>query len=109
MGVDYRVRTQIRECLEINYSTNQNQSFAAHIAFQLAFCYHVGFGVKSNDNTCHVWPDKSNKQPEDLRAEEKAVQPAKRKTDMYEGLVSVDLIHEYRTQRLKPLDLAKEE
>ena len=91
ISVDYRVRTQVRECLEINYSKNQNQPFAAHIAFQLAFCYHVGFGVKSNDNTCHVWLDRSNKQPEDLMAEEKAVQPAMWKTGRmqgYEGLVS---------------------
>ena len=103
------MRAQVRECLEINYSTNQNQPFAAHIAFQLAFCYHVGFGVKSDDNTCHVWLDKSNKQPEDLKAEEKAVQPTRGKSDSYEGLVWVDLIHEYRTQGLKTLDQAKEE
>ena len=76
--VDYRVRTQVRECLEINYSKNQNQPFAAHIAFQLAFCYHVGFGVKSDDNTCRL--DKSDKQPEDLKAEEQAVQPSRWKS-----------------------------
>ena len=108
ISVDYRVRTQVRECLEINYSKIQNQPFAAHIAFQLAFCYHVGFGVKSNDNTCHVWPDKSDKQPEDLKAEEQAVQPARWKSGRYEGLVSVDLIHEYRTQGLKTLEAREE-
>ena len=74
MRFDYRVRTQIRECLEINYSLakNQNQPFAAHIAFQLAFCYHVGFGVGSNGDVCRVWLDKSGKQPDDLKAEQKA-------------------------------------
>ena len=85
------MRTRVRECLEINYSKNQNQPFAAHIAFQLAFCYHVGFGVKSSGGACHVWLDKSDKQHEDLKAEEKAVQPAMWKTGRmqgYEGLVS---------------------
>ena len=106
------MRTQVRECLEINYRKNQNQPFAAHIAFQLAFCYHVGFGVKSNYNTCHVWLDKSNKQPEDLKAEEQAVQPSRWKSggiQGYEGLVLVDLIHEYRAQGLKTLGQAREE
>ena len=106
------MRTQIRECLEINYSKNQSQPFAAHIAFQLAFCYHVGFGVKANDNTCHSWLVKSNKQLEDLKAEEEAVQPARWKNGRiqeHQGLVRVDLIHEYRTQGLKTLDQAREE
>ena len=106
------MRTQVRECLETHYSKNQNQPFATHIAFQLAFCYHVGLGVKSNDNTCHVWLDKSDKQPEDLKAEEQAVQPSRWKggrMQEYEGLVSVDLIHEYRTRGLKTLDQAREE
>ena len=77
MRVDYRVRTQIKEYLEINYSKNQNQPFAAHIAFHLAFCYHIGLGFKSNDNICHVRLDNSDKQHDDLKAEEKAVQPAR--------------------------------
>ena len=47
MEVDYRVRTQIRECLEINFLKYQSQPFAAHIAFQLAFCYQIGFGVNA--------------------------------------------------------------
>ena len=106
------MRKQIRECLEISYSSNQNQPFAAQIAFQLAFCYHIGFGVKSDNNTCHVWLDKSDKQLEDLKAEEKAVQPVRWKSGRmqgYEGLVWADLIHEYRTQGLKTLDQAREE
>ena len=81
MEVDYRVRTQIRECLEINFLKHQLESehFAAHIAFQLAFCYHIGFGVKSNGNTCHMWLRKSAKQPDNLKTEKEAVQPAKLK------------------------------
>ena len=111
---DYRVRTQIRECLEINYSRNKNQPFAVHIAFQLAFCYHVGFRAKSNDDICRVWLDKSDKKPDDLKAEKKAVQSAVWKSASgrmqgHEGLVLIDLIHEYRTEGLKRLDQAREE
>ena len=109
---DYRVRTQIRECLEINYSRNRDQPFAAHIAFQLAFCYHVGFGIESNNDTCYMWLDKSNKRPDDLEAEKKAVQPARwggGGMPGHDGFVWVDLTHEYRTQGLKTLDQAREE
>ena len=112
MTVDYRVRTQIRECLEINYFNNQNQPFATHIAFQLAFCYQIGFGVKSNDSTSNMWLGKSAKQPDDLRTEKEAVQPARLKMGgirEYDGFVSVDLTHEYRAQGLKALDKAREE
>ena len=114
MEVDYRVRTQIRECLEINFLKHQleSQPFAAHIAFQLAFCYQIGFGVKSNDDTCHLWLGKSAKQPDDLKSEREVVQPARWKVggiQGYDGFVSVDLIHEYRTQGLKTLGQAREE
>ena len=112
MSVDYRVRTQIRECLEINFLKHQSQPFAAHIAFQLAFCYQIGFGVKSNDDMCHMWLGKSAKQPDDLRSEREVVQPARWKMggiQGYHGSASVDLIHGYRTQGLKTLDQAREE
>lgn len=50
---DYRVRIQIRQRLETNYVGNRNEPIAAHIAFQLAFCYQIGFGVNSDDIKCH--------------------------------------------------------
>ena len=112
MTTDYRVRTQIRECLENNYFKNQNEPFAAHIAFQLAFCYQIGFGVKSDDNTCNMWLGKSTKQLDDLATEKAAVQPARWKMGGipgYDGFVPVDLIHEYRTQGLRAVDQAREE
>ena len=112
MEADYRVRTQIRECLEINYFKNRDQPFAAHVAFQLAFCYHIGFGVKSNDNTCHMWLGKCAKQPDDLKTEKETIQPARWKMggiQEYDGFVSLDLIHEYRTQGLITLDQARGE
>ena len=112
MAFDYHVRTQIRECLEIKYFRNHKQPFAAHIAFQLAFCYQIGFGVESDDSTSHMWLRKSAKQSDDLEAEKEAVQPARWKSSRmqgYEGLVWVDLIHEYRTQGLENLENARVE
>ena len=59
-----------------------------------------------------MWLDKSDKQHKDLKAEEKVVQPSKwtsGRMQEYKGLVSVDLIHEYRTKGLKTLNQAREE
>ena len=106
------MRIQIRECLENNYFKDQAEPFAAHIAFQLAFCYQIGFGVKSDDNTCQMWLKKGAKQLDDLKTEKAAVQPARWKMGGipgYDGFVPVDLIHEYRTQGLRAVDQAREE
>ncbi|KAF8535484.1 hypothetical protein BDD12DRAFT_892616 [Trichophaea hybrida] len=112
MDADYRVRTQIRESLENNYIRNQNQPFADDIAFQVAFCYHIGFGVKSDENTCNMWLEKSNKQLNDLRIAIDSVQPAKCQREGIRGqnsLVKVDLIHEYRRWGLNKLQQAREQ
>ncbi|KAF8539826.1 hypothetical protein BDD12DRAFT_881587 [Trichophaea hybrida] len=109
---DYRVRSQIRESLENIYFRNPNQPFATHIAFQIAFAYHIGFGAKSDDNKCRVWLERSNKHIHDLKLEKEAVQPASwnnEKLRELQGLVSVDLIHEYRTRGLNELEKARKE
>ena len=62
--------------------------------------------------SCHVWLGKSDKQPEDLKVEEKAVQPARSKSGRmqgYKGLVSANLIDEYLIQGLETLYQAREE
>ena len=109
---DYRVRIQIRDSLENNYLRNQYRSFATHIAFQLAFCYRIGFGVKSNHNKSHIWLEQSDKQLNDLEVEKEAVRPAKWKNGRMRGLsglVLVDLSHEYRTYGLVKLEEARKE
>jgi len=63
------VWTQIRESLENIYFRSQNQAFAAHIAFQIAFCYQIGFRAMSDYNKPQKWLTKSNKQSVDLKAE----------------------------------------
>jgi hypothetical protein len=106
VDADYRVRPQIKDSLEQNYLRNQNQSFAAHIAFQ------IGFGVKSNDNKCHMWLGKSNKQLDDPKLIKEAVQPTNWRSARMcnrdlNGDVTVDLIHEYKTWGLNKLGEAR--
>jgi len=112
MNADYRVRIQIKLSLENKYNQNGHQPFAALLAFQVAFCYQIGFGVRSDDDECRKWLEKSNKQPNDLTIEKEAVRPANGKRgrlSSLSGMVSVDLIHEYRTWGLKKLEAARKE
>jgi tetratricopeptide (TPR) repeat protein len=109
MTADYRVRIQIRQSLENNYFNNADQPFAANIAFQVAFCYQIGFGVKSNDIQRRLWLERSLRKPDDLKIEKEAVRPARwKRKRMRElnGLVHIDLIHEYRVSGLNKLDEA---
>jgi tetratricopeptide (TPR) repeat protein len=49
---DYRVRIHIRKCLEELYRETQNSSILdaeSNIAFQLALCYYIGFGVRRDE------------------------------------------------------------
>jgi hypothetical protein len=42
-----------------------------NIAFQIAFCYQIGIGAKSDDDLRDKWLKKSNRQLGDLKAEKK--------------------------------------
>jgi len=108
---DYRVRSQIRESLEKNYFRNQNQPYATNIAFQLAFCYLIGFGIKSDDNVCRLWLQRSTKSLNDLKIEKDTVRRRFWKNgkmqQMNARLLQIDVVHEYRTWGLKKLDEAR--
>jgi tetratricopeptide (TPR) repeat protein len=106
---DYRVRTRIRENLEINYFRQENQPIAAQIAFQLAFCYRIGFGVKSDGSKCDMWLGKSNRHSDDFKIEKEVVRPTiwkKGRMSRINGLMTVDNIYEYRTWRRNTLQEA---
>jgi len=99
---------QIKDSLEKKY--NNNQPFATNIAFQIAFCFLIGFGIKSDDNACYLWLEKSNKQPNDLKIEKEAVQqPVSWKSGRLNELVTVNLVHEYRTWGWNKLEEARKE
>jgi len=108
MDTDYRVRIQIKNNLETNYIKNRYEDGAPHIAFQVAFCYLIGFGAKSDSNKCHIWLEKSNKQSYDLELEKEAVRPANSKNGKMwwrYGLMKVDLTHQY--QKFGPKKLSE--
>jgi hypothetical protein len=77
MAADYRVRIQIRQSLENSYLNNINQPFATNIAFQVAFCYQIGFGVPSNDVQRCLWLERSLRKQDDLKIEKEAVRPTR--------------------------------
>ncbi|KAF8245666.1 kinase-like protein [Wilcoxina mikolae CBS 423.85] len=109
MAADYRVRIQIKQSLENNYSKNRDQPIAVNIAFQVAFCYLIGFGVKSNDIQCRIWLESSMRKPDQLEIEKEAVQPARWKNERMRelnGIVHVDLNHEYRVSGFNKLEEA---
>jgi len=110
MVADYRVRIQIKDSLKKKYKSNQPS--AANIAFQVAFCYHIGFGAKSDDTQRHIWLERSMRQVDDLKVEMEAVRPVRVTNERIRKLnngsfTQVDLIHEYRTCGLNILQEAQ--
>jgi hypothetical protein len=75
MKCDYRVRTHILSRLQDSYSINHKQPSTAKIAFQIAFCYHVGFGVKSDAAQSEKWPKKANKRQAELEGKKEVPLP----------------------------------
>jgi hypothetical protein len=57
MAIDYCVRIHIHKRLEESYMGNQ----IPNIAFQIAFCYQIGIGAKSDDDLRDKWLKKSNR------------------------------------------------
>src|SRR5436189_218614 len=99
MEADYRVRTHIRKCLEKSYARSQHPN----IAFQVAFCYQIGFGVKSDESQRDIWLERSNRLLNDLEDEKKAastrrsVKNGKVRKLLSEGFLdNFDLVYGYR-------------
>src|SRR5271155_2136506 len=66
---DYRVRSYIRRCLEhrvLNIATDSRTRDAGNLAFQLAFCYKIGFGVARSDQKSQEMLLKSGRAQEEL-------------------------------------------
>jgi len=70
---DYLVRNQITDSLLNNYSGNQLHPFAHDITFQVAFCYHIGFGMQSDLTECKERLQKANRKLSDLQVERDTV------------------------------------
>jgi hypothetical protein len=104
VNADYRVRKHIRLCLENSFFRNQTQPSALNIAFQIAFCYKIGFGVESDKTKCDIWLRRSKRIADDLDAEKQDIQQRDWRNERLrsEGfLTELDLISEYRARGLE--------
>src|SRR5207248_10663878 len=66
LGAEFRVRKLVAECLELKAS---NSSCTLAAAFELAFCYKIGFGVPLDDDKSQCWLKRSGRYPKELEAE----------------------------------------
>ncbi|KAL9033739.1 MAG: hypothetical protein Q9214_007368, partial [Letrouitia sp. 1 TL-2023] len=64
---DYNVRKYIAYCIE-RYAKSITASHPHHenTAFQVAFCYYLGFGVPQDQQKAQQWLEESSRPPDDL-------------------------------------------
>ena len=55
MDVDYRVRKHIFCCLKLQATSYRCKACHDSAAFQVAFCYKVGFGISSSEDQVRYW------------------------------------------------------
>ena len=79
---DYRVRSYIRRCLEqkVSVATKQPTSFDQNLAFQLALCHSIGFGVARSD----------------LKTQENLLKSGRSQEELDQA---INLVHRWNTQR----------
>src|SRR5271170_2689860 len=70
---DYRLRSYIAKCLKDKASDIESnpgyEASSREAAFQLAFCYQVGFGVRRDDERSQDFLSQSLRQREELNRE----------------------------------------
>src|SRR5271170_3081090 len=70
---DYRLRSYIAKCLKDKASDIESnpgyEASSREAAFQLAFCYQVGFGVRKDDERSQAFLSQSLRQQEELNRE----------------------------------------
>jgi tetratricopeptide (TPR) repeat protein len=67
------VRSLIFQCLEHKAKTSKCKKCTKRAAFELAFCYYIGFGTASNHQLAESWACKAGKKLEDLEDEKDEV------------------------------------
>ncbi|KAL9120619.1 MAG: hypothetical protein Q9187_002827 [Circinaria calcarea] len=70
---DYRVWTHIIRCLKKRAENSPKDASAQNAAFQLAFCYSIGFGVRRDDQKVQLWLNQSQRNGDDLEVEKRAL------------------------------------
>ena len=69
MFTDYRVWTHVLKSLERHVETSSNENSTANAAFQIAFCYSIGFGARRDSSKRALWLRRSQKDMTDLQQE----------------------------------------
>lgn len=67
------MRSLIFQCLEHKAKTSKCKKCTKRAAFELAFCYYIGFGTESNRQLAESWACKAGKELEDLEDEKDEV------------------------------------
>jgi tetratricopeptide (TPR) repeat protein len=67
------VRSLIFQCLEHKAKTSKCKKCTKRAAFELSFCYYIGFGTASNRQLAESWACKAGKELEDLEDEKDEV------------------------------------
>lgn len=69
----FEVDPQVRQCIFACFQNllreaqrNANPNFYEEVAFQLAFCYKLGFGIRRDEDECRKWLFESKKHESDL-------------------------------------------
>lgn len=69
MYTDYRVWSQVLTSLERHVEPSSNAKSTMNAAFQIAFCYRLGFGARRNPSKSALWLKRSQKDTTDLQRE----------------------------------------
>ena len=69
------MRKGVIKSLQKSYTTAlaTQQASAKNIAFQVAFCYHIGFGIPGDEKQCAIWLGRCQNTLEDLENEMRTV------------------------------------
>jgi hypothetical protein len=68
LWADFRVRIEIVELLKAKAGSSCSSCSKA-VSFQVAFCYHVGFGMPKDDEQVESWLQRSGRSLDDIRSE----------------------------------------
>jgi tetratricopeptide (TPR) repeat protein len=65
--MDFRIRQQVAKSLIARFSGHGQGYWRQEVAFEVAFCLKIGFGVSVNDIEANMWLRRSGKQQNDLQ------------------------------------------
>jgi hypothetical protein len=67
LKMDIRIRQQVTKSLLARFASCNQGDWRQDVAFEVAFCFKIGFGVSAKDSAADMWLDRSGKQQHDLQ------------------------------------------